>query len=256
MRFLSAAHTDVGTIKKVNQDAFCLKMASTPSKNIAFAVLCDGMGGLKMGELASAFVVNAFSDWFENVFPKNLDNGFQPNKIQKQWTDIILKQNDLIKAYGQNQGFSLGTTVTVLLVHDDCYISIHVGDSRLYKIDKSINQITKDHTLVALEVEQNKITVDQAKTDKRKNVLLQCVGASNVVTPDFKTGKVSENDVFMLCSDGFRHEITEEEFYGVLAPDVLTSEQIMKKSLVDLINLNKSRGENDNITSIVIKCIK
>jgi serine/threonine protein phosphatase PrpC len=256
MRFLSAAHTDVGIKKKVNQDAFCLKIATATSKNIAFAVLCDGMGGLKMGELASSFLVNAFSEWFETVFPQTITDYFDTEKIQKQWNDIILKQNELIKDYGQKQGFSLGTTLTTLLICDDSYITAHVGDSRLYKISNDFTQITKDHTLVALEVEQNKITAEQAKTDKRKNILLQCVGASNSVVPDFQIGRASENDVFMLCSDGFRHEISEEEFYGVLAPEILTSETIIKKSLVDLVNLNKSRGENDNITSIVIKCIK
>ena len=256
MRFLSAAHTDVGIKKKVNQDAFCLKTASTNTRNIVFAVMCDGMGGLKMGEIASAFLVNAFSNWFDTILPQNLEKGFQSDLIGRQWKDIVVRQNQLIKNYGQKNGVSLGTTITAILICGDEYIVIHVGDSRLYKFGKEISLLTKDHSLVSLEVEKNKITAEQAKTDSRRNILLQCVGASNTVNPDVFVGKASENEVFMLCSDGFRHEVSEEEMFGVLAPDVLTSEQIIKKSLVDLVNLNKTRGENDNITSIAIKCIK
>ena len=73
MRFLSAAHTDVGITKKVNQDAFCLKIAKTPKMHLALAVICDGMGGLKQGELASALLVNAFSNWFENTLPQQAE---------------------------------------------------------------------------------------------------------------------------------------------------------------------------------------
>lgn len=257
MRFLSAAHTDIGIKKNVNQDAFCLKTASTNKKNIAFAVLCDGMGGLKMGELASSFLVNSFSNWFEIVLPENLKKGYDSQLIKAQWNRIIQEQNTLIKNYGQKQGVSLGTTITVILCYGEQYIVAHVGDSRLYRFSVSgeMAQVTKDHTVVALEVDQGKITPEQAKTDKRKNVLLQCVGVANVVAPDFIIGKAMANDVFMLCSDGFRHEVEDGEIYGVLAPEILTSELIMKKSLVDLINLNKARGESDNITSIVIKCI-
>ena len=90
MRFLSAAHTDVGIKKKVNQDAFCLKTASTNTRNIVFAVMCDGMGGLKMGEIASAFLVNAFSNWFDIILPQNLEKGFQSDVIGRKIESIAI----------------------------------------------------------------------------------------------------------------------------------------------------------------------
>ena len=256
MRFLSAAHTDVGITKKVNQDAFCLKIAKTPNANIAFAVLCDGMGGLKCGELASALVVNAFAKWFENELPISMKNGVDFNAIKKRWNEIVQDQGEKILEYGQSQGISLGTTLTGLLIINNKYIFVQVGDSRIYKLSQQITQITKDHTLVSREVEQHRLTVAEAMVDKRKNILLQCVGASKTIVPDIETGTVAEGDVFILCSDGFRHEISSEEIFGVLAPSVLTSEKMMKKCLVDLIELNKSRDEKDNITAMAIKAIK
>lgn len=255
MKFLSAAHTDVGTRKKVNQDAFSLKIARTSKYDIAFAVLCDGMGGLKMGEKASAFIVNAFSNWFDNEFPDNIDQSVDFEAIKLRWSKIIQEQNQKIMTYGQQKGISLGTTITVVLIIDNAYIFAHVGDSRLYSISSEVTQLTKDQTLVARELEQKKITAEQAKTDKRKNILLQCVGASKVVVPQFDIGMVNSDVVMLLCSDGFRHEILNEEIYGVLSPDLLVSEQVIKKSLVDLVELNKIRGEQDNITAVAIKCM-
>lgn len=257
MRFLSAAHTDIGLTKKINQDAFCLKTARTPFANIAFAVMCDGMGGLNNGELASAFVVNAFSNWFENEFPayacqQNVDFG----RVTARWREITLEQGRKILDYGNSNGISLGTTLTAFLAVNNQYAVIHVGDSRLYVINNTVHQITRDQTVAALEVEQKRMTPEEAKNDRRSSILLQCVGASKVINPEIRTGVINENDVFMLCSDGFRHKISEEEMYGVISPVLLTSEQVMKKSLVDLIELDKARSERDNITAILIKAVR
>lgn len=256
MRFLTVAHTDVGTTKNINQDAFCLKTARTPIGNIAFAVLCDGMGGLKSGEYASALVVNAFSRWFHTELPKLVEKPINTNEIADRWGQIVQDQGRKILAYGQSKNISLGTTLTALLLINNRYLCVHVGDSRLYKISSSVQQLTTDHSFVANEVAQGRMTPEQARKDSRKNVLLQCVGASKVINPDFISGVVSENDVFVICSDGFRHEITEEEIHGVLAPQLMTDEKIMKSSLVDLIELNKARAERDNITAVMLKAVR
>lgn len=255
MRFLSAVHTDIGIAKKVNQDSFTLKIARSAKHNIAFAVLCDGMGGLKNGELASAFVVNAFSKWFEEVLPTYIDGKVDFEIIKKQWNELATLQCEKIMKYGNSRGISLGTTLSAILFVDNRYIIIHIGDTRIYKISDKIEQITTDHTFVANEVAHNRMTLDQAKTDTRKNILLQCIGASSKIECEFKTGTVNENEEVLLCCDGFRHEISEGEMFGVLAPNLMSSEKIMRKSLVDLVNLNKKRNERDNITAILIKTI-
>jgi len=256
MRFLASAHTDIGISKKVNQDAFGLKIAKTPRAGIAFGFLCDGMGGLKNGELASALVINAFSSWFENEFPPLMENGVDLNSIQSRWNEIAYELNQKIINYGRSKGFALGTTLTGLLIIEDKYLFIQIGDSRIYRINNTISQITRDHSVVAMEVEKNRLTKEQAKTDSRKNVLLQCVGASESIVPDFEIGIVRENDVFLICSDGFCHEVSEEEMYGILASNLMSGEKIMKKCLIDLVELNKSRNEKDNITAMLLKAIK
>jgi serine/threonine protein phosphatase PrpC len=256
MRFLVAAHTDVGIAKKVNQDAFSLKVAKTSDTHIAFAALCDGMGGLKNGELASSWVVNAFSAWFEEELPRKLKKNISFDDIQSRWAEITNEQNQKIARYGKAHDISLGTTLTALLIIGNKYALFHVGDTRIYRINSAISQLTKDQTVVAMEVENKLLSKEQAKKDTRKNVLLQCVGASKTITPERKTGTLDENDVFLLCSDGFRHEVCDDELFGILAPRLLTGEKIMKRCLVDLVDLNKTRKERDNITALLIKAVK
>lgn len=254
MRYLSAAHTDTGLVKKINQDAFCLKIAKTPQTQIALVLICDGMGGLKNGELASAWVVNAYSAWFEKELPGQLEAGL--DGIKSRLESMALELNQKIGSYGKHNGISLGTTMTGLLLLDNKYLYFHVGDSRIYRINTSIRQLTRDHTVTALEVEKHKITEQEAANDARQSILLQCIGASEKITVEFGSGIVAREDVFLLCSDGFRHKLSEEELLGILSSQVLTSEKIMKKSLMDLVELNKERGETDNITALLVKAIQ
>ena len=74
MYFVVAADTDVGTVKTTNQDSVCVKIAETPYGQTALAMICDGMGGLEKGELASATVINEFGNWFVNELPSYIDN--------------------------------------------------------------------------------------------------------------------------------------------------------------------------------------
>lgn len=255
MRFLAAAHTDVGIIKKINQDAFGLKIARTSNNSIAFAILCDGMGGLNDGEYASALVVNAFSKWFEDELPLEAKKSISLKKVANRWCEIVGDIGKKILEYGYDKNLTLGTTLTAILIVDDKYVNIHVGDSRLYQVNDALHQITKDQTVAAYEIAHKRMTEEQARNDRRSSILLQCVGASKVITPELNYGTLKENDLFMLCSDGFRHKVYENEMYEKLAPDLLTDEKAMEEALVGLVELNKSRKERDNITTVLIKAI-
>lgn len=99
------------------------------------------------------------------------------------------------------------------------------------------------------------MTLEEAQRDPRRNMLLQCVGASKIVEPDYVIGNVSANECYMLCSDGFRHVVTAEEIQHSFAPSQNGDEKIMKDNIFQLIELNKERQETDNISSILIKII-
>ena len=98
-----------------------------------------------------------------------------------------------------------------------------------------------------------KMSTEKADNDPRKSVLLQCVGATGDVYPEMYFGKTETDTVYMLCSDGFRHVISTEELYEHLKPEVLTSKEVMKQQSELLIELNKTRMEQDNITVSLIR---
>ncbi len=256
MNFISHIYTDIGIKKEVNQDSALIMEAKTDYDNVLFAVLCDGMGGLASGELASATVIRAFSKWFEKDFPLMLYGGFNARTLEKKWQELLFAQNVKIMEYARNCGFNMGTTVVSLLITGGAYYIMNVGDSRAYVCRESgLEQITVDQTFVNREIKRGNMTAEQAKTDPRRNVLLQCVGASQFIEPDFFMGNAMIDDVFMLCSDGFRHEVSAKEIEKAFKPSAFSSEADLEKIQRDIVELNKERLENDNITVLGVKII-
>jgi len=253
MNFIIAADTDVGNVKSSNQDSFYAMSANTIQGKMVFAVLCDGMGGLAKGELASATVISAFKNWSRTRLSELSENEIADAVIRSDWTNLVSTCNEQIKLYGKRNGISLGTTITTLLITGSRYYIMNVGDTRCYEISDRVNVITKDQTVVAREVELGIITSEQAKTDPRRSVLLQCVGASDNVYPEFFFGSSLKDAVYMLCSDGFRHEITEDEIYLYLQPGVMLNAENMTANVRLLIELDKQRQERDNITVVAIR---
>lgn len=253
MNFIISANTDVGTVKETNQDSLTSMVINTPQGRMAFCVLCDGMGGLEMGEVASASVITAFRDWALNALPQLCTQPLEDAVIRSQWEAVVERQNKVIQTYGARQGIKLGTTVVAMLLTQNRYYILNVGDSRAYELTDGLRQLTEDQTLVAREVAQGLLTPEQAENDSRRSVLLQCVGASDAVYPDLFFGDVAHDAVYMLCSDGFRHEITAEEIYEALQPGVLFDEYTMQQHSLSLIELNKQRRERDNISVSLVR---
>lgn len=267
LHYTVAAQTDVGIFKDVNQDSMTVKVADTPYGEVAFAVICDGMGGLDQGEVASALVVRAFEEWFINEFPVMLNKGMTAKDLHDIWNDMINDCNLRIMAYGNENKKPMGTTLTAMLFVGNMYYICHVGDCRIYSMGgqpgHEFVQLTTDHTFVEREVSLGHMTPLQAQNDIRRNVLLQCVGTSPDVNPDFLMGEVEAGASYILCSDGFRHELQPQEMYdycyaalnGIVwrVADRAENTNLMNKQLRQLININIERGEKDNISAILIK---
>lgn len=258
-----AAQTDAGTTKTVNQDSFTVKVANTIYGEAAFAVICDGMGGLQQGEVASSAVVRAYEQWFLRDLPQILARGFLEEKLERIWNWLANDCNIRIRNYGKTQNAAMGTTLTAVLLIGGRYYISHIGDCRVYVMGNGMEQLTSDQTYVAREVALGHMTPEQAQNDARINVLLQCIGMVDKVTPDFLMGDFYAGDSFLICSDGFRHYLTEVELYDYchmalenlpwLLAKRLENSHIMNGQLKCLIEANKERGERDNISVILIK---
>ena len=121
LNYIISASTDIGTTKNTNQDSLSVKVLDTSIGRMAFAILCDGMGGLEKGEVASAAVINAFNNWITQDLPQLCTGTLMDDVIRSQWTTIITQMNEKIKSYGARQGVKLGTTVVVMLITDTRY---------------------------------------------------------------------------------------------------------------------------------------
>lgn len=253
MDFLISANSDVGAVKTTNQDSLSTLLLDTPRGKMVFAILCDGMGGLEHGEIASAAVVRAFHNWATTELPELCQSPLEEEIIGKQWQDLASDLNLRIRRYSEQKGIRMGTTLVAMLLTQGQYYIVNVGDSRAYELTDHIFQITRDHSVVAREVEAGRISPAEAEHHPRRNVLTQCVGASPEVRADVYCGRVKKNAVYMLCSDGFRHEIGLEEMFGRLRPDALCNEAAMDQNARSLIELNKQRGEDDNISVVLVR---
>ncbi|MBT2756657.1 serine/threonine-protein phosphatase [Mesobacillus foraminis] len=252
MPFQLAYHTDIGIRKKTNQDGLLLKTAKTPDGQVGLFAVCDGMGGLSHGELASATVIRGMSGWFDEQLPRLLAEKKERN-IVSGLEACIRELNDKILQFGEANKIKLGTTITALLVIYSRYYIVQIGDSRVYSIHHQLKQLTKDQTLVARELERGNLTEEQAKVDPRRNILLQCIGATRELDVTISEGHIEEGALYMLCTDGFYHEVLEEELLATLNPDQFYGEEQMKDKVVELVELVKQRQESDNISVVVAK---
>jgi len=253
MEVLSSYYTNAGNVKTTNQDSLSVEVVNSPNGRIVFAVVCDGMGGLDQGELASKEVVLAFEQWFYEDFAKMVANESVIEQLLfAEWKRKIDFMNQKLMEYGTFNGTQIGTTLTMLLVYQGRYYISHVGDSRIYKITKELVIMTEDHTVVGHELRMGMITPEQAECDPRKNMLVQCVGASVVIEQQMVTGTIMEDATFILCSDGFVHKLSQDEIYKNCRPELLKSKKDVTHVCARLSRLAMERGERDNVTVVGI----
>lgn len=287
MWFDAAEYSDIGTSKEVNQDSCLIEIAQTDVGDVALVAVADGMGGLASGELASASVVHALSEWFEQKLPLSLEamassvGGFE-QYVEGQWNGLVQELNLKIMRHGNNVRERLGTTLTALLAVGGRYSIVHVGDCRAYEIaDDSVRLLTHDQTFVQREVDAGNMTPDEAREHPKRNVLLQCIGSSKEVVPAVTRGNLRQDAIYLICSDGFRHVLTDEELRLAFSPAALnqpwgagveaTLPERFRAGVVPagdswadaarariqaMGNVVMARGESDNLTACVLRVQK
>lgn len=253
--FIVGMETDTGVKKEINQDAMLHLVARSHRGPIVLGCLCDGAGGLKMGEMASSYVVSAMDKWFRNELKEIVKRADYMEAAGKDIIDLISDCNNEIYEHSQKIGGMIGTTVVCFLAIGDEFLCVHVGDSRLYRVrPDSLKQLTEDHSYVQSLINQKQLTKEEAKKDKRRSALLRCVGADVTVQPDICYGTIEEDDGFLLCCDGFWHELSDEELMMGLGCE-LNDKEMIKKRLRQMIDIVLKRKEQDNISAMFVRTI-
>lgn len=251
LKFVQSYCTDIGIKRTTNQDSLAILKADTDFGEVLLCVICDGMGGHQFGELASKILVKKFERWFKNDFPLILYNNLSFENVKREWTVLINQCNSDLVDFGERNEIQLGSTLTAVLFANSKYYVAHVGDSRGYLIgNRNYLQITQDQSLIADEVRRGILTEEEAKNDRRKNVLLECVGITKSINIFFCSGDVLPNVCYLLCTDGFWHKVEDCEFTHYLSGSLFKDNKMLRMHLQYLVEQVKARGEKDNISVI------
>ncbi len=253
-----ALRSHKGTVRTVNQDACCAYASQTSLGEVVMAIMCDGVGGLSYGEVASATVVQGFAQWFECELPSLLDAMdavLDCDVVRARWERLLADLNDLIRQHGRSVGAMLGTTFTGMLACGGSYIVGHVGDSRAYRLhEDELTQITEDQTLLAYKLAHNEITPQEAKTFAQRHVIMQSVGTEQRLAPAFYTGRMDDLDVMVLCSDGAYHVLGSKGLELMLQGASGWNEQLMEDACQRVLEKSMSGGERDNLSIVCLRC--
>lgn len=246
MRYVVGARSGIGRCRPSNQDSVLVKRAVLGEEEVVMALVCDGVGGLSHGELASASVVRCFDSWFTFQLPRLLfHRSFE--EIGNIWSAKLGEISQTIRKYGQERGESMGTTCSGLLLAGGESLLLHVGDSRIYRLRGCVSRLTTDQTWAERAARMG--AVDE---NRGRNLLLQCVGVSQTLNPEIQVDGCRAGDVYLLCSDGFWHTSTEGELWAAFGQGGHSREGI--ESACDaLIERAMERGERDNISLAVIE---
>lgn len=229
--------THVGRVRAVNQDAYYL-----PAAGEGFAVVADGMGGHKAGEVASAMAVSEFTRWLRCA----------PVPTEETVNYAVHEANRIIHRTAQREAdkSNMGTTLVSVWVDDEQVIVCNVGDSRAYLLrDGSLTQISRDHSLVGELVEEGKLTKREAMHHPHRNYITRAIGTSSMVQPEIRTLDRKSGDVWLLCSDGMSNYFEDGEI-----EQVLCEESDREKCVRTLIDRALERGGADNITVVLVDC--
>jgi serine/threonine protein phosphatase PrpC len=252
LRIDASARTDLGRVRKNNEDAFRL------DPEIDLYVLSDGMGGQAHGEVASALAVDTVIKHCREA--KNdpditLFGDGRPDLCEhsnRLMSAVRLANRRIFDAALQDTAHEgMGATIVAAWLDDRRMSLVHVGDSRAYLLrGGSLEQLTADHSLVAEHVRRGTMTPQEAEASQLQNILVRALGTQDQVEVDVDEQILIEGDALLLCSDGLTHMVTDPEIASTLS--TYESAQSAADRLVDLAN---EYGGDDNVTVIVIRAM-
>jgi len=244
--------TDPGRKRSHNEDSI------GSDKEIGVAVLADGMGGYKAGEVASSIAVSMILEELRSSLRiespgEDSESGYSEATIKVK--EAIEKANETIyqTAQSQPQCAGMGTTLVTAAFYDNRMTIAHIGDSRLYRM-RGVNfaQVTSDHSLLQELIDKGFYTPEEAKKSLNKNLVTRAMGIEKNVSPDLQEDVVLPGDVYLMCSDGLSDLVDDTEMHDTLKVSGTSLEAIAQR----LVQLANDKGGKDNISVILARVIK
>ena len=239
-----SAKTDIGLRRDANQD--CFAYGQPDSGTLSWAVVCDGMGGMAAGNIASELAVTVISRAFEDNLSASSSPGFITGLMK---TAVEAANAAVFDAAGrQPECHGMGTTAVAAVVTETKAFFAHAGDSRAYLLREGrLTQITTDHSIVQSMVESGQLTADEAEHHPNRNIITRAVGVNSDIEVDLSETEIGEGDIVLLCTDGLTNCVDVEQIFETL---VNTEFSVVAERLIALANRN---GGTDNITVAAIR---
>ena len=235
--------SDIGRVRAQNQDAFRIEELD---RHTILAVVCDGMGGAKSGNIASRLAID--------VFVGEVKNSWKASMTQEQTEQVLENAVKLANftVYDQARQFEdfagMGTTLVAALLSGKNATIVNVGDSRCYHITRSdIRRITVDHSVVQMMVDRGELTAEEARSYPGRNYITRAVGTEPTVQSDLFAIRVERGDALLLSSDGLHNEVDDQEILFEVVHGVNNDNCCQR--LLDIANM---RGSPDNVTSVLV----
>jgi len=234
MKVISA--TNVGNYRKNNEDSYFVDNSSK------LYILADGMGGHLAGEQASKMATEIIANEFNNKDIKKLQD-----VIEKLSDGVKNANSEIHRKSDENENFrGMGTTVSVGYKFEDVLVYANIGDSRIYKLNDKIEQLTKDDSFVNYLIEIGEITEEESRHHPKKNVLTKALGTNPDIDVYVNTLNIKKNDIFLFCSDGLTNMVSDVDIFSTIKEN--TPEEAGRK----LMDLALKNGGMDNITFIIV----
>lgn len=235
--------TDVGNVREQNHDAF--RILTLPNDALA-ALVCDGMGGARAGNIASRLACEVFSGEIERSFSPDMTLDELERMLRSAATLANISVYEHAQISPDYEG--MGTTLVAALVCERGTLVLNIGDSRAYLINgDGVRCITTDHSVVELMVRRGELTPEQAKTHPSKNLITRAVGTGTQVLADVFRVEAGKNDNILLCSDGLSNLLADQEILFEVAHGANKADCCQR-----LLEIAKERGAPDNVTSVLI----
>jgi PPM family protein phosphatase len=244
-----AIATHPGMVRSHNEDSLAA------DAEIGLAVLADGMGGYNAGEVASGIAVETIRSEMRKSLAEKRQDALNGQDAERLITEHSRRANATIYQASQSQPqySGMGTTLVVALWHNNKMSVGHIGDSRLYRLRAgSLEQVTRDHSLLQEQIDSGMITREQARHSQNKNLVTRAVGIDPEVDTEVHTYPVQTGDVYVLCSDGLNDMVPDEDIERTLC----TLQANLPLAAQQLVQQANDNGGRDNVSVILVRIAK
>lgn len=238
MRFASLS--DRGKTRLHNEDNYLVRGDDA----VPYAIVADGMGGHRAGDLASAKAVQEVATYFARKPLADVRD------VLSLIQDAMVFANEHVFAMSRaNDAYSgMGTTMDVALWRDGMLYIGHVGDSRVYYLhDGVMEQLTRDHTLIEMMLENGTITPEEAKNHPQRHFITRALGTDSDLEVDLLSMPFGAEDALLLCTDGLTNMVSDDEIVEIIA-----SCEDCDAAVHALIARANEAGGSDNITAVLV----